>query len=177
MFVWIGAVVEIPFRVWKLLGTLGHKIYFLRPPLSKKTVPELKRIAKSNNFSAINKEIEEALLDYLKTFDAAPEIEGRIKIENDIVKIKWNEEKEGEQDKALEYLARLANLLAPLRGDVYVSPSKPLNRKANYNVEDTNSSHGEQQQKQQPLYQLEGQDYDTDIPIIEDPSRAVTLIA
>ena len=154
MFVWLGAVVEIPFRVWKLLGTLGHKIYFLRPPLSKKTVSELKRIAKSNNFSAINKEIEEALLDYLKTFDAAPEIEGRIKIENDIVKIKWNEEKEGEQDKALEYLAQLANLLAPLRGDVYVSQSKPLNRKANYNVEDTNSSHGEQQQKQQPRINL-----------------------
>jgi hypothetical protein len=29
MFVWIGAAVEIPFRVWKVLGSLGHKIYFL----------------------------------------------------------------------------------------------------------------------------------------------------
>ena len=32
-FVWIGAGVEIPFRVWQLLGTLGHKIYFLRPAI------------------------------------------------------------------------------------------------------------------------------------------------
>ena len=31
MFVWIGAAVEIPYRVWKVLGNLGHKIYFFRP--------------------------------------------------------------------------------------------------------------------------------------------------
>jgi hypothetical protein len=34
-FVWIGAAVDVPYRVWKLLGTLGHKIYFYRP-----TIPE-----------------------------------------------------------------------------------------------------------------------------------------
>ena len=72
MFVWLGAAVEIPFRVWKLLGTLGHKIYFIRHNLQKKTISDLKRIAKNNNFPSINKEIEIALLDYLKVFDAAP---------------------------------------------------------------------------------------------------------
>ncbi len=50
MFVWIGAAVEIPPRVWKILGTLGHKIYFLRSDLRKKTIKDLVKIAKNNDF-------------------------------------------------------------------------------------------------------------------------------
>lgn len=176
MFVWLGAVVEIPPRVWKVLGSLGHKIYFLRPPLAKKTMADLKRIAKSNNFSAINKEIEEALLDYLKTFDAAPNVEGKVRIDEDIVKIRWNEEIEEEQDEAIECIAQLAKLLAPLRGVVYVSPSKSFNRKINNGRGDGSSSNIEQQQKQQLPLQQDGQDYDTDFPTIEDPSRAVIIL-
>ena len=38
-----------------------------------------------------------------------------------IVKFRWNEEVEEEQDKALGYIAQIANLLAPLRGTVYLS--------------------------------------------------------
>ena len=176
MFVWLGAVVEIPPRVWKVLGSLGHKIYFLRPPLAKKTVADLKKIAKRNNFSAINKEIEEALLDYLKTFDAAPDVEGKVRIDEDIVKIRWNEEIEEDQDEAIECIAQLAKLLAPLRGVVYVSPSKSFTRKINNGQGDSSSSNVEQQQKQQIPLQQDGQDYDTDIPTIEDPSRAVVIL-
>jgi hypothetical protein len=176
MFVWLGAVVEIPPRVWKVLGSLGHKIYFLRPPLAKKTVADLKKIAKSNNFSAINKEIEEALLDYLKTFDAAPNVEGKVRLDEDIVKIRWNEEIEEGQDEAIECIAQLAKLLAPLRGVVYVSPSKSFTRKINNGQGDSSSSNIEQQQKQQIPLQQDGQDYDTDIPTIEDPSRAVVIL-
>lgn len=165
MFVCIGAVVEIPPRIWKLLGTLGHKIYFLRPSLRKKTIWELKKIAKNNNFSAINKEIEDALLDYLKTFDAAPEINGKIKIENNVVKIKWNEGIEEGQDKSIEHIAQLANMLASLRGTVSVSQSKYVNHK-NYN---------ENNSPQQPR-QADGQDYDTDIPTTEIASRATILL-
>ena len=36
MFSWIGAVVEIPPKVWKILSQLGFKIYFFRPNLSEK---------------------------------------------------------------------------------------------------------------------------------------------
>ncbi len=163
MFVWLGAAVEIPPRVWKLLGTLGHKIYFLRPALRKKSINDLVKIAKSNNFSSINKELEDALLDYLRTFDAAPDIDGKIKLESGIVKVKWNEENKGEQDISIGYIAQLANLLAPLRGTVYVSESRFSNRK--------NYSNAPNQQQQ-----IEGQDYDTDFPTIEDPSRAVVLL-
>lgn len=175
MFVWLGAIVEIPPRVWKVLGSLGHKIYFLRPPLAKKTVADLIKIAKSNNFSAINKEIEEALLDYLKAFDAAPNVEGKARLDEDIVKIRWNEEIEEEQGEAIECIAQLAKLLAPLRGVVYVSP-KSFTRKINNGHGDGSSSNVEHQQKQQIALQQDGQDYDTDIPTIEDPSRAVVIL-
>jgi hypothetical protein len=167
MFVWLGAIVEIQPRVWKLLGTLGNKIYFIRPALRKKTPAELKKIAKKNNFSDINKEIESALLEYLKTFDAAPQIEGKTKIENEIVKIRWNEEFEQEQDIALEYLAQLANLLARIRGIVNVSDTGFITNNK-YNKDNNYGSN----QKQQ----TEGQEYSTDFPIIEDPSRAVILL-
>jgi hypothetical protein len=33
MFTWIGAAVDIPHKVHKLLGTLGPKLYFLRLPV------------------------------------------------------------------------------------------------------------------------------------------------
>ncbi|WP_148686801.1 ArsR family transcriptional regulator [Candidatus Nitrosocosmicus hydrocola] len=176
MFVWLGAAVEIPFRVWKLLGTLGHKIYFIRPNLQKKTVWDLKRIAKNNNFSSINKEIEEALLDYLKVFDAAPEVQDRTRLENNTIKIRWNEEEEGEQDKALEYIAQLANLIAPLRGEVYVSQSKFTKHRSNYSNENNESKNEQSNSYYQQPHQIEGQDYDTDFPVIEDASRAVILL-
>jgi hypothetical protein len=35
MFVWVGAAVDIPYKVHKLLGTHGPKLYFLRLPKSE----------------------------------------------------------------------------------------------------------------------------------------------
>ena len=36
MFTWIGAAVDIPYKVHKYLATLGSKLYFLRlPKISK----------------------------------------------------------------------------------------------------------------------------------------------
>jgi DNA-binding transcriptional ArsR family regulator len=174
MFVWIGAAVEIPFKVWKMLGSLGHKIYFLLPQLSEKTIEQLKQIAKTNDFGAKFREIEEALLDYLKYFDAAPEnLPDTQTDKNGIIKIRWNHELEGEQDKATGYIAEVAKLLAHLRGSVYISEAKPTKKSREY---DSNSSNNNQQQDSSKLIQIEGQDYDTALPIIEDPSRAVILL-
>jgi hypothetical protein len=130
MFVGIGAAVEIPPKVWKLFGTLGHKIYFIRPDIKEKTVQELKNIAKKNDFGDKFKEIENALLKYLKIFDAAPtECAEKIIIDDKtgLVKIRWNEEVEDEQDKAIQCIAEVAKLLAHLRGTVYVRQSFKIN--------------------------------------------------
>jgi hypothetical protein len=32
MFTWLGAVVDIPYKVYKMLGNLGFKLYFFRLP-------------------------------------------------------------------------------------------------------------------------------------------------
>ena len=168
MFVWLGSAVEIPPRVWKLLGTLGHKIYFLRPPANKKSVEQLKNLAKHNNFSANNKEIESALLDYLITFNSAPQKEGKTKLDDKgILKVRWCEEIEEEQDKAIEYVAQIGRLLASLRGTVRVSAN-------HYTGHSRGSGNNAQQSPTQEAY--ESQDYDIEIPIIEDPSRAVILL-
>ena len=180
MFVWIGAAVEIPFRVWKVLGSLGHKIYFLRPQLSEKTTKQLKQIAKTNDFRAKFTQIEDALLDYLKHFDAAPESPLYTQTDkNGIIKIKWNHELEGEQDKATGYIAEVAKLLAHLRGSVYISEAKSITKTSHRydsNSSDNNNNQQQQQEDSSNLVQIEGQDYDTGLPIIEDPSRAVILL-
>jgi hypothetical protein len=173
MFTWVGAAVEILAKVWKLLSQLGFKIYFFRPNLEEKSVNDLTNIIKDNDYVLKNKEIEKALLDYLKVFDAAPNTEYSSIDENNIVKIKWNLDTIGENDclkkeqvKALEYIAQIAKLLAPLRGIVYVSQSKL--RK--YQKSPNNNSEAE------VSFQTEELDYDTDSPIIEDPSRAAVVL-
>jgi hypothetical protein len=164
MFAWIGAGVEIPYRVWKVLGTLGHKIYFFRPDIREKTVDQLKEIAKSNDFGAKFKEIEDALLEYLKTFDGAPDTEQISKDKSGkIIKVKWNEkDKGGLQDKVIGCIAEISKLLACLRGTVYVSEAKSVRKRDSGNSDDNSK--------------ISVQDYDTALPIIEDPSRAVTLL-
>lgn len=156
MFVGIGAAVEIPPKVWKLLGTLGHKVYFVRPELKEKSVKTLKDIAKKNDFRDKFKEIEDVLLDYLKIFEAALETEGRVinDSKSGLVKIRWNEEVEEEQDKSIGYIAEIARLLAHLRGTLNVRQSFNLTtgREPNSILE--------------PEYYL-------DEPIREDASRAV----
>src|SRR5215218_3195010 len=177
MFVWIGAAVEIPFRVWKVLGSLGHKIYFLRPQLSEKTTEQLKQIAKTNDFGTKFKEIEDALLDYLKYFDARPESPPYIQTDkNGIIKIRWNHELEGEQDKATGYIAEVAKLLAHLRGSVYTSEAKSTKTSSRYDSSSNSNNQQQHQEDSSNLVQIEGQDYDTGLPIIEDPSRAVILL-
>ena len=104
------------YRVWKLLGTLGHKIYFYRPIIPEKSVYELEKIAKENNFQDKFNETEVSLLDYLAEFDAAPECSNIIIDENGITKVKWNKEKVSEQAEAIACIAHVANLLKRLRG-------------------------------------------------------------
>jgi hypothetical protein len=179
-FVWIGAAVEIPYRVWNLLGTLGHKIYFFRPEIPEKTVEDLERMAKENDFPDKFKETENALLEYLVTFDAAP-MDGNITIDhNNVIKVKWNEKNGDEQNQAILCLARVANLLKRLRGTVYISQSKTRTKKYNSGRASVNNDDPkdkiDKENEDSSFDTIDELDYDTDYPIIEDPSRAVVLL-
>jgi hypothetical protein len=50
MFVWIGAAVEISYKVHKHLSTLGPKLYFLRIPKSNKTEDQYLKEIKGKQF-------------------------------------------------------------------------------------------------------------------------------
>jgi hypothetical protein len=67
-FTWLGAVVDIPHRVWKLLGNLGPKIYFLRLPSDQKSgdekIKEVKQILKGQPYIAKLESCKEAVKEY-----------------------------------------------------------------------------------------------------------------
>ena len=115
MFTWVGAAVEIPFKVHKYLATLGPKLYVLRPPiLQKKTESDYLQQIENDDFTKKVTEIREALLDYLKWLEVNPEIV--IDNEGGLAKMSWIYERDDR--KAQKYIIRLAGLLAHLRGAV-----------------------------------------------------------
>lgn len=173
-FGWIGAAVEIPPRVWKLLGTLGHKIHFFRPFQTETKDEELLEIVKSDNFSKKLQEVENVLYDYLITLEAAPDGENTRISSDGITKIKWNNNTNDEQEDALVWMTKLSRLLAHLRGSVYLSETKPyrVKNKDNEQKDTGNSS----ETKASAISYVEELDYDNGIPIIEKPTRAVTLL-
>jgi hypothetical protein len=111
MFVLTGASVEIPYRVYKALGYLGPKIYFIRQ--SKESKKRDERFANmGKDFGNKEREVEAALFDYLKWLEIRPDME--VDKESSLPKIKWDYSKD--EDKAKYYILDLADLLAPLRG-------------------------------------------------------------
>jgi hypothetical protein len=64
MFVWIGAVVDIPRKVYKMLGNLGFKLYFFRIPYTEKTEEDLVMEMSEDFTSKINR-IKYELYGYL----------------------------------------------------------------------------------------------------------------
>jgi hypothetical protein len=66
IFTWVGAAVDIPHKVHKYLGTLGQKLYYLRPPVIQiKTESDYLEQIKNSDFNKKIAEIKEALLNYL----------------------------------------------------------------------------------------------------------------
>ncbi len=118
MFVWIGAAVDIPRKVYKLLGTLGPKLYFFRIKTQMKDEQfYLKRIQDENTKGDYSQKIEKIKLKlnaYLEWFDLKPVNNNS----GDEKEIKDNNE------DVLLCIIRLANLLAHLRGNVPVWETK-----------------------------------------------------
>jgi predicted DNA-binding transcriptional regulator len=113
MFTWVGAAVDIPWKVHKYLGTLGPKLYFLRLPKVFKTDDEYRNYINKDDFIIKTKQTEEALIDYLNWFERCPNGE----IINNLVKISWNRDCKDDQN-AIGTIIKLGKLLAHLRGVV-----------------------------------------------------------
>src|SRR5919202_43133 len=73
MFTWIGAAVDVPHLVYKVLGTLGPKLYFFRLPFSEIKTDNVNQELGSD-FNAKFDSIQNALFDYLKWFEIGPDL-------------------------------------------------------------------------------------------------------
>jgi ABC-type oligopeptide transport system substrate-binding subunit len=127
MFVWIGAAVDIPFKVHKLMTTLGPRLHFLRvPSIQNKTDDDYINQLQHNDFDIRRDKIQAALLDYQNWLKfACPMMQKDDKFNSDLKKMPWVDggnakdyEKSQIQIDAYRQIVRLAKLLAPLRGVV-----------------------------------------------------------
>ena len=112
MFVWVGAAVDIPYKVHKYLATLGPKLYFLRLSHIEKSEDNCLDELNADNFNLKLIAIKESLYDYLDWFEKSPHA---IK-EDNLVKIAWDNSRNNQI--TLRMIIRLAKLLGRLRGTV-----------------------------------------------------------
>jgi hypothetical protein len=141
-FTWLGAVIDIPHRVWRLLGNLGPKIYFLRLPQDERSDEEkqkdLKRELTENCYSDKLSRSKDAVQEFWNEVLKNPSLtEG---------KIKWDGSKDNEA--TLDIITQLADLLSSLRATV-----------PTWNTYDSG-----------------GSNYNFEMPIKENPSRAATAL-
>jgi DNA-binding transcriptional ArsR family regulator len=108
MFTWIGAAVEVPRRVHKLLGTLGPKLYFFRLKADERQEEDYVEALLAEDYPQKRKALVDALSDYLTFFERGPAIE----IVAGIPKIMLEH---GDKEN-LRVIVRLAKLLGRLRG-------------------------------------------------------------
>jgi predicted transcriptional regulator len=121
MFTWLGAVVDIPHQVYKVLGSLGPKLYFFRLPFSESSATELlSYITDRDDFNMHYQTIEATLFDYLKWFEIGPTLLLRTPDSPHLVKMRWDGTKD-ELD-AMQCIVNLAILLGHLRreGRAYI---------------------------------------------------------
>ena len=90
MFAWIGAAVDVPHIVYKVLGTLGQKLYFLRLPFNDITTNNVNEKLGSD-FNTKFDSIQTALFDYLKWFEIGPDL------------VHDNRDGEGNEDGLFDY--------------------------------------------------------------------------
>jgi AAA lid domain len=114
MFAWLGAVVDIPHHAYKVMSSLGPRLYFFRLPFVEVTAQDLfLYLTDKENFNSKYKAIEEALFDYLKWFEIGPTLLPRTPKSPHLRKIEWNSEKNDVD--AMQCISNLGLLLGYLR--------------------------------------------------------------
>jgi DNA-binding transcriptional ArsR family regulator len=114
MFAWMGAVVEISWKVHKMLGNLGSKFYFFRLPRRPSTVDDY-HDSRNGDFAKKMSAIRIALHEYLEYFDKNPAItkeEGN----NPLPKIGMDVDRD--EEEADRIIINMGMLLAHLRAVV-----------------------------------------------------------
>jgi DNA-binding transcriptional ArsR family regulator len=145
-FVWVGATVDIPYRVHKMFSSLGPKLYTLRLSYVDPSDAEVED-GMDEKFEKKRREVQEAIIDYLIWFEACPILTQDP--ETCLPKMDWDSKKDDITTK--KYLTKLARFLGKLRCHVDIwSQKQPGEHKYS--------------------------DYGYAIPNPEDPRRAATSL-
>ena len=165
MFTWLGAAVDIPYKVHKLLGYLGPKLYFFRLSNTYMTEDDYFN-TRNENFSKKKKEVTDAFLDYLSYFDLNPAIV--IEEETEAERMIWNghakdddNETDEEEDNVLPKIEMFPHLDDEQAHKTIIKLALML--KHLRAVVPTFHTYGTQ-----------GAEYAYTLPVIEEPSRAIT---
>jgi len=116
MFVWLGAAVDIPHKVHKMLSALGPRLYFLRLPLATKSQEDIIRMLQRDDFKERQEIVSKAFYDYLEYLESCPGMEPDPEMDN-IPRLKWNAADPVEEQAQL-FISELTELLVHLRGTV-----------------------------------------------------------
>jgi hypothetical protein len=120
MFTWAAAAVDIPFRVFKVLNNLGHRLYYYRLRFADETIDQLEEYtAIGEDFNVRKEKVREALFDYLKWFEIGPDL-------SPDKKMKWDQDRDDRA--ALRAIAGMADVLSYLRCVSKGSPTQSGNR-------------------------------------------------
>lgn len=111
-FTWLGAVVDIPHRLWRLMGNLGPRIYFYRLPedqkLPEEKLQEIKKSLKENSYSQRLASTKTAIRKFWIVLGKRPDKEDG--------KVVWDPQKDDEE--TLERIVKLAMVLASFRAAI-----------------------------------------------------------
>ena len=119
-FVWIGAAVDVPRKIWPIISSLGPKEYFLRIDIEISHVEEQEKIFENMHGLTYEQklhEINECLKEYWDAVMSFPNKNGN--------KIVWDSEKD--QESAERAIIEYAQLLARVRGHVPSDDTKYSN--------------------------------------------------
>src|SRR5918994_2941792 len=119
MYTWLGASVDIPHKVHRLLSTLGPKLYFFRLPRIEES-EDFYYNKRHESFTEKLHEIRVALLEYLAFFEMNHAF--TTDEEAGLPKLSLNSEKD--EELAHRIIIRLAKLLAHLRAFVPTKETK-----------------------------------------------------
>jgi hypothetical protein len=119
-FVWIGAVVEVPKRVWPIIASLGPKEYFLRIDMEISYQEEQEKILENMHGITYEQKMQEINLSLKEYWDVVMSFPNK---SND--KIVWDSAKD--QDSAIRMIVQHAQLLARVRGYVPSDDTKYSN--------------------------------------------------
>jgi hypothetical protein len=105
----LGAIVDIPYQVYRILGSLGPKLYYFRLPFEEKSESRLlKYLIDREDFNVQYQTIVAALFDYLKWSEIGPHLLLRSPGSPHLMKVRW-EQSRNEMD-AMKCLVKLATL-------------------------------------------------------------------